>query len=187
MSNKQTNFRRSPRGLLRLARLFSCDKKGVTTIEFAVLALPFFAMIAATLETSLVFMASNVFESALHDTSRLIRTGQALEENYDVETFRAGMCARTFGLFDCSAIKINVREVASFTVANIADPIDPNTDEWVVVEAFDAGRARTIMVAEAYYKWETMLNIMGFNLATMSDGTLLMGSAQVFRNEPFGS
>jgi Flp pilus assembly protein TadG len=185
MNSKRTISGSIPRSLLNLARLFSRDKKGVTTIEFAVLALPFFALIAAILETSLVFMASNIFESALHDTARLIRTGQAHEEDYDIEKFRASMCSRTFGMFDCSAIKINVREVASFSVANIVDPIDPDTNEWTLTEGFNAGQRRTIMVAEAYYKWDTMFNIMGFNLATMSDNTLLMGSAQVFRNEPF--
>lgn len=167
------------------SRLFKRDENGVTTIEFAVLALPFFAMIMVVMETSLVFMASNIFESALHDTTRFIRTGQALDANYDITKFRAGMCERTFGMFDCDAIVINVREVSSFTNANIVDPIDTDTGDWLITEAYSSGNRQSIMVAEAYYKWETVVNIMGFNLATMSDGTLLMGSAQVFRNEPF--
>lgn len=185
MRGKRHNSQSHTGGLMRLIRRFSGDKSGVTAIEFGILGLPFFAMIAVIMETSVVFLSSNIFESALHDSVRLIRTGQALSANYDVESFRATMCDRTFGLFDCGAILINVREVPNFASANIINPIDKDTGDWLIGEAFSSGQRQTIMVAEAYYKWPTVMNIMGFNLATMTDGTYLMGAAEVFRNEPF--
>ena len=171
--------------LLRRAGIFSRDDHGVTAIEFALLGVPFFAIVAAIMETSLVFMASNIFETALHDTSRLIRTGQAIQANYDIDDFRAGMCERTYGLFNCGAIIINVRTSTSFNNITISDPIDPATGNWTLTENFAPGQRKSIVIAEAYYKWEALFNIMGFNLATLSDGTLLMGAAEVFRNEPF--
>lgn len=182
------NVRKSQNGLgalLRRAGVFSRDDKGVTAVEFGLLGLPFFALIAAILETSLVFMASNIFETAMHDTSRLIRTGQAVSGSYDIDDFRSGICERTFGLFTCSDIIINVRTATTFSDITISDPIDPDTGDWILTDGFAPGVRNSIVVAEAYYKWDTMLDIMGFNLATMSDGTLLMGTAQVFRNEPF--
>ena len=61
----------------RRRRGFARDDSGVTAIEFGLLALPFFSILGAILETSLVFLSGQVLESAVQDTSRLIRTGQA--------------------------------------------------------------------------------------------------------------
>ncbi len=171
--------------LLRRAGIFARHEKGVTAIEFSLLGLPFFALIAAIMETSLVFMASNIFETAVHDSARLIRTGQALTAGYDIDDFRGKICERTFGLFTCSAIVINVRTETSFTSLSISDPIDPDTGDWILTDSFAPGQRNSIVIAEAYYKWDTLFEIMGFNLATLSDGTVLMGTAEVFRNEPF--
>lgn len=182
-TNTKKRFGLGP--LLRRAGVFSRDEKGVTALEFGLLGMPFFALVAAIMETSLVFMASNIFETALHDTARLIRTGQAVSASYDIDDFRTGICDRTFGLFTCSAMIINVRTESTFSAVNISDPIDPDTGDWLLDNSFSPGQRNSIVVAEAYYKWETLFNIMGFNLATLSDGTVLMGTAEVFRNEPF--
>ncbi|RYE39513.1 MAG: pilus assembly protein, partial [Hyphomicrobiales bacterium] len=61
---------------LRSAGQFGRDDRGVTIIEFGILALPFFTIIAAILETSLVFFAGQILDSAVQDAGRLIRTGQ---------------------------------------------------------------------------------------------------------------
>ncbi len=61
---------------------FRRDEKGVTAVEFGLLSLPFFAIIGAILETSLIFMASQILDSAVNDSARLIRTGQAQAANF---------------------------------------------------------------------------------------------------------
>ncbi len=172
---------------LRPQRSFARDERGVTMIEFGLLALPFFAIVAAIMETSVTFLASNIFESALHDSTRLIRTGQAQKADYSLPTFRAKICERTYGMFDCNKIMVRVRTVPSFAEATVSDPIDPNTNDWVIVEQYQPGVSKSIVIAEVYYKWDTMFDIMGFNLQSLSDGTMLMGSAEVWRNEPFGA
>lgn len=175
------------RGLLR-------DERGAVAIEFGLLALPFFAIVCAIMETAVVSLASNIFESALHDSVRMIRTGQVQDEmrtrqeaggSYSPDDFRAVMCQRTYGLFDCGAIMLSVHTTSSFNAVSLTSPIDPDTLEWTIAETFEPGGRKDIVVAEAYYKWPTLLDIMGFNLANLGDGTVLMGSAEVWRNEPF--
>ncbi len=63
------------RGLL--LRRFGRDRRGATAIEFALIALPFFALMMAILETFLTFFASQTIETAVNRGARLIRTGQA--------------------------------------------------------------------------------------------------------------
>lgn len=168
----------------RPATLLS-DERGATAVEFGLLALPFLALVSAILETAIIFLASNIFESALQDSTRLIRTGQAHKNSYTIEDFRGEICDRTYGLFDCSQIKLSVRTIGTFASVNIAPPLAPDTAEWTLAEQYDPGNRKSIVVAEAYYKWDTLLDIMGFNLMSSADGTVLMGTARVWRNEPF--
>lgn len=161
------------------------DERGVTAIEFAFLAPVFFMLTFAIMETAIVFLVSNIFESAVHDGSRLIRTGQAHELNYTLDTFRTDICDRGYGFFDCSKIKVRVRTIDMFQSASVTTAIDPISADWLLVEEYNPGVRKSIVIAEAYYKWDTIIDFMGFNLTNSTDGTLLMGAAEVWRNEPF--
>lgn len=186
MKTRRTSSSRLVR-LLRKSKQLRRDERGVTAVEFGLLALPFFALMGATLETGVVMLASNIFESAVHDSSRLIRTGQAQNLGYGSAEFKSEICDRGFGLFDCTKIKVSVRTLIDFGSAATVTPVDVDTGAWTFTENFQAGGAREVVIAEAYYKWDTILDVMGFNLGSLSDGTLLMGTARVWRNEPFGS
>jgi len=166
-------------------RKFLADEKGVTAIEFAMLGLPFFAIIGAILETALIFFASQVLDSALNDSARLIRTGQAQTQNYNVNTFRDAVCSELYGLFDCKKLKIRVSKINSFSSAGLKSVIDPKTGNWKLVQSYDDGAANSIIMVEAYYKWPTMLDFFSFNLANLPDNTRLLSAVRIFRNEPF--
>ena len=61
----------------KLLRRFRSNRRGSVAVEFSLIALPFFALLFAIIETALVFFASQVLETAVQDSSRLILTGQA--------------------------------------------------------------------------------------------------------------
>jgi Flp pilus assembly protein TadG len=164
----------------RLAR----DESGATMIEFGVLAVPFFAIIGATLETALVFLATQVLDSAVHDASRLIRTGQAQSAEFTLPDFRAAVCDHVFGLIDCDQMKIKVHTIDTFADVTYEAPVDEDGD-WTIIEDYNDGIASSIIFVEVYYKWPTLLNIFGFDLADQPDGTRLLGASRVFKNEPF--
>lgn len=174
------------RGLLR-------DEGGVTAIEFGLLAVPFFSLIGAILETSMVFLSGQVLDSAVHDASRLIRTGQAQAEavatGFDEDTFRARVCARTFGLFgDCSGIFVRVTLVTDFASATVTPPVDWDCETdcgWTEPEVFNPGQGSSIVLVQAYYKWPIILPLGSVGMANLADGRRLLGSVTVFRNEPF--
>lgn len=174
---------------LRLPRLrrFVRDERGVTVIEMGLLALPFFAIIGAILETSLVFLGSQVLDNAVQDASRAIRTGQAQSAGFTLTQFRTSVCDRLFDMFDCSKLRIRVSTVTNFASATVSgsplSPTDPKT--WVLQEGFVPGGATQVVMVQVYYKWPVILNFAGLNLATSSDGTHLMGAVRVFANEPF--
>lgn len=164
---------------------FSKDERGVTAIEFGLLALPFFTIIGAIIETSLIFLASQVLDSAVHDSSRFIKTGQAHTANYTLANYRVAICDKLFGLFDCNAVQIRVREIANFSSATLVPVTNPADGVWTVVEQYDHGSSASIIMIEAYYKWPIVLNTFDFNLSNLPDNTRLLSSVRLFRNEPF--
>jgi Flp pilus assembly protein TadG len=171
---------------------FARNERGAVAVEFAILALPFFALIYALLETSIVFLAGQILDSAVNDTSRKLRTGQAQTASWSIDEFRSEMCERLYGMFDCNEVKIAVSTVAGFSNAAInITPIDPDcrTDEtkcdWTITESYTPGIGSQVVLVQAYYKWPILLNLPGVSLATNADGTKTLSAVRVFQNEPF--
>ncbi|SEP69907.1 Flp pilus assembly protein TadG [Devosia sp. YR412] len=170
-------------------RDFVRDERGVTAVEFGILAVPFFSIIGAILETSLVFLSGQILDSAVQDSGRLLRTGQVQAANYTPAKFREYVCGRLYGLFNCSNLFVEVQVLTSFNAATIKPPVDyscKTQDEckWNRPEAYSPGAGSSIVVVQVYYKWPIMLNF-GSLLANLGTGEHLLGAATVFRNEPF--
>ena len=167
---------------------FLRDQGGAIAVEFGLLALPFFAIVGAILETSLVFLSSQVLDSAVQDTSRLIRTGQVQTEPISAAGFKQRICDRLYGLFsDCDALHVEVQGLTSFNAANISPPVDWTgaNPGWTRDETFTPGVRSSIVLVQVYYKWPTILNFGNMTLSNLPDGKRLLGAAAVFRNEPF--
>jgi len=164
---------------------FCADERGVTAIEFAMLALPFFAIMGAILETAMIFFASQILDSALNSSGRLIRTGQTQAQGYDASAFRTAVCDELFGMFVCNNVKVRVSEIVTFSAAGLSSVVDPDTGAWTLSEIYDDGVGSSIIMVEAYYKWPTFMDFFSFNLSNLPDGTRLLSAVRVFRNEPF--
>jgi len=165
----------------RLAR----DRSGASTVEFAMVAAPFLALIFAIMETALVFFAGQTLETAVADSSRLILTGQAQKQNLDANAFKAQVCARLIAMFDCNnGIMIDVRTASSFGAANTGSPVDASGN---IVNNFtyDAGKAGDIVVVRVMYQWPVIMPGLGYNLGNLANGKRLLMATAAFRNEPF--
>lgn len=168
----------------RLAKRFARSDRGVTIVEFAIVGPVFFAFIGATLETALAFFAGYALDSAIIDSSRLIRTGQTAyifsEDNY-----RGAVCAKLYGIFDCSQLRMSVRAIENFSDFSTTVPVDPETGNWTIENAYSNAEPLQTMMIEAYYKWPTFFNIPGLNAGQTADGKRLLVATHVIRTEPF--
>ena len=168
----------------RLARRFAVSDRGVTAIEFAIVGPAFLALIGATLETALAFFAGYALDTAVIDSSRLIRTGQSAYISSEAD-YREALCGRLYGIFDCEQVRMSVRPIDDFASFSMSGPIDTDTGEWTMDNFYtEAGPLETMMI-EAYYKWPTFFNIPGLNAGQTADGKRLLAATHVFRTEPF--
>src|SRR5690606_10258297 len=132
-----------------------------------------------------------VLDSAVHDVSRLLRTGQAQAAKYTLADFKKDVCDRLYGLYaDCDALHVELEPLKRLALADIKAPIDPHRhqpecDRWTRPEVFTPGGSKEITVVQVYYKWPIILNLGGLNLADRPGGNRLMGAVAVFTNEPF--
>lgn len=170
-------------------RGFVRDERGATAIEFGLLAMPFFSIVGAILETSVVFLSGQILESAVQDVSRLIRTGQAQGTIVSADDFRARVCGRLYGMFgDCSGLHVEVQTITNFNSATISAPIDwdcEDTCAWTRDDAYAAGSGSSFMMVQVYYKWPVILSLGDMTLANLPGNRRLLGASTVFRNEPF--
>ncbi len=169
---------------LGLAR-FGRDERGATAVEFSIVALPFFALMFAIIETSLLFFAGQTMETAVANSARLIRTGQAQQQGFDANNFKAQICNQIMTLFTCPAgLKLDVRKYTTFDSIDLGVPVD-GSGNLKVTEKYEPGKGGDIVVVRAYYEWPVFVPQMGNDLANMPNGKHLLVATAAFRNEPF--
>jgi Flp pilus assembly protein TadG len=175
------------RGLRRLIVRFGRKSDGAAAVEFAIVAVPFFAILFAIIELAFVFWAGQVLETAVNDTSRLIMTGQAQKQSFDQTRFKTELCARVYGLFNCNTgMIIDVRTSGAFASANMGKPTyKANGQVDDTGFQYQTGGPGDIVVVRVMYEWPLFLRTFGLDLADTPSGKRLLMSAVAFRNEPY--
>jgi Flp pilus assembly protein TadG len=170
---------------IRTIRRFARGNDGIAAVEFGIVAAPFLALMFAIMETAIVFFASQTLETAVADSSRLIMTGQAQNGNLTETQFKAAVCAKILGLFDCqNGIKIDVKKYTGFSSIDTSKPLDANRN-LMTNFGFDPGKQGDIVVVRLMYEWPIYVSLLGFNLADMAGGKRLIIATAAFRNEPY--
>ncbi|WP_321343185.1 TadE/TadG family type IV pilus assembly protein [Breoghania sp.] len=172
--------RRAFKGFRRACR----DESGVTAIEFAMVAVPFFALIVGIVEIGLMFFAGRILDNATADAARLIRTGQAYVQNFDAAAFRTSVMSELPGFFTNDRLAIDVRTFETFGSFNWESPVADGKFESDDFTYVNAGPSEVVVV-RVFYRWPFVGSYMRINFADLDDGSRLLGAVQVFRTEPF--
>ena len=165
---------------------FGRDKSGTTAIEFALLIVPFVALMFAIIETALCFFAGQALDTAVMNASRAIRTGAAQSANFSASQFKASICNQLTYMFNCTSnLYVNVQTFTSFSNVVLTTPTDANGNLAKTGYSYSAGHGSDVVVVRAYYQWPVFINALGNNLANEPDGTHLLVATVAFQNEPF--
>ena len=188
MSVNRLSMRRPLAYAKARTQAFAQDERGVTAVEFGILAVPFFTVIFAILQTAIMFLTSQVLDSALEEASRKVRTGGA--SAFSLDDFRTLMCGATYNIVDCAQIQIKSQVLSGFAnVANSApQSCDLTTCTWTANwQAFDSGSGacRNVVQISAYYRYPLAVVLPYFNLKNQPDNYRLLSAIRVFRNEPY--
>jgi Flp pilus assembly protein TadG len=177
------------RRLLPIAKRFDKNETGGAAIEFGLVAVPFFACFFAIVEIALIFFAGQVLETAVGDAGRLILTGQAQSQNFQLADFKNAICTTSVQtLFTCQNIAVDVRSASSFSTADFSMPTNATTH---MLDTSSFGYNNTnpcdIVVVRVIYEWPTFVRGLGLDMASAASANhnhILM-STVAFRNEPY--
>lgn len=173
-----------PRTMLFLSR-FKRANSGVTVIEFALVALPFFLLLYAIIDIALIFFASTTLENGLVAAARQIRTGQAQAANMTPAQFRTLVCNEISMLLSCDArLGLDVRKYSGFGNVQFPAALDESGNLTGNL-TFDPGTAGDVVVVRAFYTWPVLTPTAGTQFVNMAGGHRLLEATIAFRNEPF--
>jgi len=175
-------------GLARVTRRFTRDQSGATAVEFGIVALPFFALLFAILETAMAFFAAEMLDTAVSNAARLVRTGQAQQQSLTAANFKNQICSELTYLFNCQAgLYVDVETYANFSSIPITSNtvMDTNGNLKTTGYSYLPGHGGDIVAVRAFYEWPVFVNKLGNNLSDLADGNHLLAATAVFRNEPF--
>jgi len=108
-------MQRAERHALRLTNRFKKDEDGATAIEFAFVALPFFALLFGIMELAIVFFINSALVHATSEAGRHVRVGN-FQACGGADQFKALVCGNMRGLGNCwKNVRIDVRQMLQVT------------------------------------------------------------------------
>jgi Flp pilus assembly protein TadG len=189
-----------------LIRRFRKNEKGSTSVEFAMVSVPFLGLLFAIFESAYVFFVTESLESAVNDAGRTLMTGQNTSSYTSATGFRDGVvCAKLPSFITCSNVTVDVRTAgtsgstsfsgantyASTAISSTSNYFCPGSQGDVVVMRvmYDMPVYLPMLVATSVGKVSTMTN--GQTNVAASGATAdyrhRIIATSVFRNEPYGS
>ncbi|MBB4194017.1 Flp pilus assembly protein TadG [Rhizobium aethiopicum] len=188
-------------------RAVARSRDGAAAIEFALLAIPYFLVIFAILETFIAFAAEELVSNAVDTMSRRMRTGQItynLGRTTDMSRtqFRQAFCNEISILISCSTseaatpskLYVDVQTFSSFSAIPTTIPkvsSDRYADINTAAFKYTPGGAGTINMLRAYYRWEIITDLVRPYITTIrpSDGSMptqyLIIATSAFQNEQY--
>ncbi|PLK70467.1 pilus assembly protein TadG [Rhizobium sp. TH135] len=206
--DRHQRIERIRRPRFRLWRKLARSRDGAAAIEFAILAIPYFLIVFAIIETFVAFAAEQLVTNAVNTLGRQLRTGQItyqlnrVDTDMDVTKFRRAFCNEVNIMIQCSEseittpskLYIDARTFASFaaipktiprvSTASYAD-IDPTSFK------FTPGGPSTINMLRAYYRWQVITDLVRPYITTIrpADGSMpsdfLIVATTAFQNENY--
>lgn len=176
---------------LRTVRRFRRDEDGATAIEFGLVALPFFSLIFAIIETALAFWSAQVLETAVAAAAREIYTGsfQSSSGNANPDTalinFKNSVCKNVIALFDCQKlVSVDIRRFESANDVTLPNPIDKDKNYDTSSYGYSQPKGNEIAVVRASMEYPRFVSIAGQSTTLKSGKRLIMATA-TFRTEPY--
>lgn len=175
------------------------DQKGATAIEFALLGIPFVALLFGIIEISILFFVTTTVHHAVAETAREIRTGEFQSTGGGADEFKAAICANMSTVGNCDYLRVDVVSSATgkFSALNLpqspvsctgtpaqveaceaADPVMP-PDNYSVTGSSD------IVIVRVQYVHHLSVPTALTKLANAAGNTHVITATTAFKNEPF--
>ena len=166
----------------RLARFARCER-GATAIEFIFVAPIIIAIVLATAQVAVIFVAQSYLDNMAEDAMRTVLTNQAY--TLTQTQFQTAVCQNITALFSCGNVIVDL-EPAPTSASGITSALPQFTASGALKNTtnFVVGSQNTQMILTLMYQWPVISGPLGVSFSNMGNGTYLLISTQVFYKEP---
>lgn len=170
-------------------RLLRRDAGGATAVEFALVGLPFFMLLAAVFEAGLVTLAQQSLDNGLDRAARQVFTG-SFQTNANgtpaAARLRNEMCPAIVYI-DCSKIQVEVTTAATFGARAPTNPYDSKTQAMTAGfgSKFQCPSANNIVTVRAAAIVPRFFGFLTLNGLQIAAGGQMVISTAIFRAEPY--
>lgn len=203
-----TRQRTGPAGRARVAlrRALGLRRSegGTAAVEFAILSLPFLALVGGTLETGMAFWAQMGLEQAVADASREIYTGEFQNDNKSTKDtttlltrFRTLLCTENgkarFTLFNCDNVRVNVTVQDDFSSLTPTSPTQVNAKTGVqdwnpsFGASYSCARSSSVVLVQVAVDYPVFFKLLNPAAVSLPNNRRVLQAASVFRAEPYDS
>lgn len=159
------------------------DGKGAAALEFAVIALPLFIMIAGMIETGVLAFTSAVTEAATREAARQVRTGNVQNATDAMARFRTEFCQGLPATFNCGSFYFDVRTFPEFASISLP-PVSFDANGVPQGLQFVPGGANAVVAVRVIHAYRFLTPLIG-ELMGGASSTVPLISTAVMRTEPF--
>lgn len=178
------------------------DEGGATAIEFAILGLPFLALLFGIIELAVVFFISSTTQHALETVAREIRTGEFQTSGGGAAEFKTQICSAMAGVGSCNKLRVDVLSSATGRFSTLVLPESPEaipagetTAEKEAREAaapdlpadnYTVTSGGDVVIVRVQYVHTLTIPTELTRLANSTGNTHIITHTTAFKNEPFG-
>jgi Flp pilus assembly protein TadG len=185
----------------RFGRLMR-SRDGAAAIEFALLAIPYFLIVFAIIETFVAYTAEQLVANAVDTMGRKLRTGN-ITYNHNTATdmdrtqFRTAFCDEISILIRCGdsevatpdKLWIDVKSYPKFSDMPTNVPIKGDGDLATAAFTYAPGGPNTRNMLRAYYKWDIITDLLRPYISnirpTNGSNYFLIVETSAFKNEEY--
>jgi Flp pilus assembly protein TadG len=166
------------------------DRRGVAAVEFAMLALPFIALLGVVAESGVVVLAQQTLDVSVDRASRLLRTGE-FQDRADgsdpAQRLRQLMCGNSSLFFACRDVRLDVTRAETFKGSQVSEPYDTQTR--TVSQSFgtqfQCPTGDDVIAIRAAVPILRLFAFLDFTGRRLADNRQLLVSTVIFRAEAY--
>lgn len=174
----------------RLLSRFRRARDGATAVEFGLIAMPFFMLLFAIIETGMLFFTAGVVDKAVYNAGRQIMVGAVARTPgppaAKLAKFKTDLCNQLSWFMNCNDLVLDVQAFKTYGDTNLNIPVRNGDLDMASLPRFNPGNAGEIVLVRVYYPVTVYTSFLD-GMPNLSGNRRLVMGVYAFKNEPFGA
>jgi Flp pilus assembly protein TadG len=144
----------------RFLGAFAKDRRGVTSIEFAMISVPFLGLISAIFESAYVYMQETQLQAATQVAARDLQLSKVANSTTLNAFAQQNVCSRLTSLFNCNLLQVSVTTPSSWSAATTQEATSIYSTSYNGAQTISIPRSGSVAVLQVAYPLNQIVAIL---------------------------